>query len=156
MSGCFCVLVFWQNLLTNMACGGIISKKICWCGSMAEQRYRKPQVAGSTPVTSSSREPRHALRVTGSLLFYSVISQTILTHCEHSRHRQSLFFDETEVQRDFGFVVSIIRVLKTKIKIKLARKWVRAVPVESLDTHYRLSAFFIQLFSISFLAQKYD
>ena len=25
----------------------------CWCGSMAEQRYRKPQVAGSTPVTSS-------------------------------------------------------------------------------------------------------
>ena len=25
---------------------------ICWCGSMAEQRYRKPQVGGSIPFTS--------------------------------------------------------------------------------------------------------
>lgn len=29
---------------------------ICWCGSMVEQRYRKPQVEGSIPFTSSKND----------------------------------------------------------------------------------------------------
>ena len=52
---------------------------------MVERCVRDAEAAGSNPVTSTSQEPRHAIRVVEVLLFYS-LCLAFKVGFEHSHH----------------------------------------------------------------------